>query len=124
MAYAGTTPDRSQETLDVLLAELERLDEGVSEAEVERARVGMLSSLIMQEESSRSRASAIARDQFMLGRVRSLDEVTEAVHNVTPQSIAAFTKERPAREFTVVTLGPRALRVPGSGVRVPESAGE
>ncbi len=111
MAYAGTTPERSQETLDVLLAELERLDEGVSAAEVERARIGMLSSLIMQEESSRSRAAAIARDQFMLGRVRSLDEVTEAVQNVSPQSIAAFTQERPAREFTVVTLGPASLRV-------------
>jgi predicted Zn-dependent peptidase len=114
LAYAGTTPERSQETLDVLLGELRRMAEGVTEEEVERAKVGMLSELVMQEESSRSRASAIARDQFILGRVRTLDEVTEAINKVSPQTIAEFYEQNPARDFTVVTLGPRELQVNGS----------
>jgi predicted Zn-dependent peptidase len=111
LAYAGTTPERSQETLDVLLGELRRIADGVSEEEVERAKIGMLSSLIMQEESSRARTGAIARDQFILGRVRTLDEVTEAINRVTPQSIAAFYEQHPPHDFTVVTLGPRELVV-------------
>lgn len=111
MAYAGTTPERSQKTLDVLLHELERIDEGVTIAEVERAKTGMLSGLIMQEESSRARASAIARDQFMLGRVRSLGEISAAVQAVTPESIAEFVQKCPPRDFTVVTLGPKELEV-------------
>lgn len=111
LAYAGTTPQRSQETLDVLLHELRRIAQGTSEEEVERAKIGMLSSLVMQEESSRARAGAIARDQFVLGRVRTLDEVSDAINRVSTQSIAAFWEECPPRDFTVVTLGPRALEM-------------
>jgi predicted Zn-dependent peptidase len=113
LAYAGTTPERSQETLDVLLGELRRMKEGVTEQEVERAKVGMLSSLVMQEESSRARAAAIARDQFVLGRIRSLDEISEAINLVTPETIAAFYEKHPAQNFTVVTLGPRELVLNG-----------
>lgn len=112
LAYAGTTPERAQETLDVLLGELVRVREGVSEEEVERAKIGMLSSLVMGEESSRSRASTIARDQFMLGRVRSTQEVTEKLSAVTPDDIAKYFQVQPPRDFTVVTLGPRELQMP------------
>jgi predicted Zn-dependent peptidase len=114
LAYAGTTPERSQETLDVLLGELRRMAQGVTAEEIERAKVGMLSGLVMQEESSRARAGAIARDQFVLGRVRSLDEITEAIDKVTPQTVAEFYEANPPRDFTVVTLGPRDLQVSGA----------
>jgi predicted Zn-dependent peptidase len=112
LAYAGTTPERSQETLDVLLHELQRVKEGVTEDEVERAKVGMLSSLVMQEESSRARAGAIARDQFVLGRVRPLDEITSAIQAVTPKTIHEFYEANPPQDFTVVTLGPKELQMP------------
>lgn len=112
LAYAGTTPERSQETLDVLLFELTRIAEGVSEDEVERAKIGTLSRLVMQEESSRARASGIARDQFMLGRVRSLDEISEGVSAVSTNSIREFYEENSPRDFTVVTLGPNDLKMP------------
>jgi predicted Zn-dependent peptidase len=112
LAYAGTTPERAQQTLDVLLGELVRVKEGVTEEEVERAKVGMLSSLVMQEESSRARASSIARDQFMLNRVRPTDEVTDAINAVTPQSIQKYFDAHSPRDFTVVTLGPSELIVP------------
>ena len=111
LAYAGTTPERSQETLDVLLHELRRMKDGVTENEVERAKIGMLSGLVMQEESSRARTGAIARDQFVLGRVRTLDEVTQAINSVSPQTVADFYQSNPPQDFTVVTLGPRALEI-------------
>ena len=112
LSYAGTQPERAQETLDVLIGELRRIAEGVSDEEVERARVGMLSGLVMQEESSRARAASIARDQWILGRVRPTDEIIEAINHVTPQSIAAYYEAMPPRDFTVVTLGPRELKMP------------
>ena len=112
MAYAGTTPERSQETLDVLLAELVRIADGVTEEEVQRAKVGMLSRLVMQDESSRARAAGIARDQFMLGRVRSLDEVSEGISRVSVDSIGKFYQANPPQNFSVVTLGPADLKMP------------
>jgi predicted Zn-dependent peptidase len=111
LAYAGTTPERSQETLDVLLGELRRVADGITEEEVERAKIGMLSNLVMQEESSRARTGAIARDQFILGRVRTLDEVSEAINRVSTSTLLEFFQAHPPRDFTVVTLGPKALTV-------------
>ncbi len=111
LAYAGTTPERSQETLDVLIGELKRLVEGVTEEEVERARVGLLSSLVMQGESTGARVGSICRDQFLRGRVRTLDEIRAEVERVTPESIQAYLEAHPPKEFTVVTLGPTALEV-------------
>jgi predicted Zn-dependent peptidase len=112
LAYAGTQPERAQESLDVLTGELVRMKDGVTEQEVERAKIGMLSGLVMQEESSRARAGAIARDMWMLGRVRSLDEVTEKINAVTAASIAEFYDRSPAKDFSIVTLGPRELQRP------------
>ena len=112
LSYAGTTPQRAQETLDVLLGELARMSEGVSEAELERARTGMVSSLEMQEDSSRARAASIARDQFVLGRVRPVEEIAAGIEAVTPSDIRAYYEAHPAREFTITTLGPEPLTVP------------
>jgi predicted Zn-dependent peptidase len=72
----------------------------------------MLSSLVMQEESSRARAGGIARDYWMLGRVRSLDEVTAAVNAVSEASIREFYGRHPVTDFSVVTLGPAKLDRP------------
>ncbi|MCA9058617.1 MAG: insulinase family protein, partial [Planctomycetaceae bacterium] len=57
-AYAGTTNERAQETLDVTMAEILRLHEGITEAELDRCRARAKSSLIMQQESTMSRASS------------------------------------------------------------------
>src|SRR5690606_29290487 len=42
IGYAGTTPERAEETLEVFLAEVARLSEGVTAEELERAKTGML----------------------------------------------------------------------------------
>jgi predicted Zn-dependent peptidase len=111
LAYAGTTPERCQETLDVLIAELRRLAEGVTEEELARAEVGVLSDLVMQSETSRARAGGLARDQFLLGQVRTMEEIRSAVMAVTPASIYQYLQDFPARDFTVATLGPQTLEV-------------
>lgn len=111
MCYAGTTPDKAQETLDVTIAEFRRLAEGISEEELERAKVGLKSSLIMQSESSGSRAGAIGSDYYMLGRVRSLDEIKERIEATTVDSIVGSLKRKPFEDFTIVTIGPREVRV-------------
>ncbi len=109
LAYAGTTPERADETLQVTLGELRRMSEGVTQDELDRARIKTLTSLIMQEESSRARAGALARDLWILGRVRPLDEITDAINAVTPTSIAAFYESCPVGEPSVVTLGAQEL---------------
>jgi predicted Zn-dependent peptidase len=111
ICYAGTTNKRAQETFDVTVGELQRLQEGIEPEEVERVQAGLKSALIMREESTSARAGALASDWYYLGRVRSLDEIQEAINGLTPRRIVAHLKKMPPRQFTIVTLGPRRLRV-------------
>jgi len=111
MCYAGTTPDKAQETLDVITAEFNRLSEGMSEEEIGRAKVGLKSSLILQSESSSSRAGGIANDHYLLGRVRSLDEIKAKIEEASVDSVLGFLRANKFEGFTVVTIGPQEVMV-------------
>jgi predicted Zn-dependent peptidase len=112
LCYAGTTAQRAQETLDVTVAELMRLGQGIQQSELDRLKARIKSSLIMQQESTSARSGALARDWYHLGRVRTLDEVSGLVDKLSAESINAFLRKNPPRELLVVTLGPEPLEVP------------
>ena len=110
MCYAGTTPEKGQETLDVIIGEFERLSEGISEEEIQRAKVGLKAALILQSESSSSRAGGIASDYYMYGRVRSLDEIKGKVEETSVDSVVGFLRNNKFKDYTVVTIGPKKVR--------------
>ncbi len=115
ICYAGTTTERAQETLDVLVAELRDLKNGVGADELDRLKARIKSALIMQQESSTSRSSAIAADWYFLERVRTLEEIGAILDRLTCDSINRYLAGHPPTEFTVVTLGEQELEMP-SGV--------
>jgi predicted Zn-dependent peptidase len=114
LCYAGTSADRAQQTLDVMLAEIERLGrEGVALHELDTMRAGLKSSLIMAQESSMSRSGSLATDWFFLGRVRPIEEIAAELDALTPDSVSDYAGrlEKP-RDMTILTLGPTALKLP------------
>lgn len=111
LAYAGTTTERAQETLDVMLAEIRKLSEGIDEAELMRCKARAKSSLIMQQESTGARASSIARDWFHLKRVKTLEEIHEQVDAISVEQIVDFLKRHPVQNATVLTIGAEPLDV-------------
>jgi predicted Zn-dependent peptidase len=111
MCYAGTTPQKAQETLDVITGEFHRLAAGITEEELARGKVGLKSSLILQSESSTSRAGGIGNDYHMLGRVRSLDEIKNKIEQTSVDSVLEFLRKNEFKDFTVVTIGPREIDV-------------
>lgn len=111
VGYASSNNDRAAQTLEVILAELERLHEGIEVEEVRRVQAGLKSSLIMQEESTAARASVLARNWYHLGRVRSLEEVAREIDNLTPARILGYLERHPPCDYTILTLGPKALEL-------------
>jgi len=109
MCYAGTTPERGQETLDVIIREFNGLEKGISKEEIERAKVGLKAALVLQSESSSSRAGAIGSDYYMFGRVRGLDEIKNKIEATSVDSVLGFLREKQFGDFTVVTIGPKGL---------------
>jgi predicted Zn-dependent peptidase len=67
--------------------------------------------VILQSESSSSRAGAIGSDYYMLGRVRTLDEIKLKIEETSVDSVLGFLRGHPFEDFTVVTIGPRAIDV-------------
>ncbi|HVX11076.1 MAG TPA: pitrilysin family protein [Pirellulales bacterium] len=110
--YAGTSAERAQETLDVMVREILRLAEGIEPGELERLKARIKSSLIMQQESTSARSALLTRDWYFLGRVRTLDEVEAIVDGLSADEINRYLAGHRPENFTIVTLGPNALEVP------------
>jgi predicted Zn-dependent peptidase len=116
LAYAGTTSERAQETLDVTLSEILRLGEGIEAGELDRCKAGAKSALIMQQESTGARAASIARDWFHLGRVTTLDEVHDRIDALTVDSVVEYVRAHPPENLTVLTIGPEPLKAPAASL--------
>ncbi len=112
LCYAGTTSERAQETLDVTVQELKRLAEGISDDELARCKARAKSSLVMQQESTMSRAGSIARDWYFLGRVRTLSEIHQRIDELTVPKVLDYVHQHPATGFTLLTIGPSPLEPP------------
>jgi predicted Zn-dependent peptidase len=112
VCYAGTTSDRAQETLDVVLHELTNMADGVRGDELQRLKARLKSALIIQQESSASRSSSIAADWYYLRRVLTLEQVGKIVDDLSCASINAYLTANPPGSFTIVTLGQKPLELP------------
>ena len=112
LCYSGTSADRAQETLDVMIEQLQLLAEGIHEPELKRLKTRIKSALVMQQESSSSRASSIAADWYYLNRVRTLDEVNDIIDGLSCEGINEYLKENPPSNFRVTTTGSKKLEMP------------
>lgn len=108
--YAGTTPEKAQETYDVIIAEFRKLADGIAEDELARAKTGLQSAIVMQSESTIARSGAAGTDYYMLGKVRTLDEVKQSIEKVTTKSVIDYLKDNPFENFCSVTIGPNEIK--------------
>ena len=117
LCYSATSTERAQETLDVTLRELRRMKDGVEEAELARLKARIKSALIMQQESSASRSISMAIDWYHLGRVRPMQEVSEAINSLTAKSISDYLKRNPPQDFASPRWAQRPLIFPKTRFR-------
>ncbi|MFG0305247.1 MAG: M16 family metallopeptidase [Phycisphaerales bacterium JB040] len=115
-AYVGTTPDRADEALDVLHAELRRVSDGLTPEEFDRAITGLTSRIVFSGESTSARANAVANDFFKRGQARTLAEFAETIHAVTLDRVNDYLRRRTLGELTIQTLGPRPVASPAGVV--------
>jgi predicted Zn-dependent peptidase len=98
--YVGTRPDNVREAMDVVGAELHRLqDEGVTEAELERARENVKGRTVLSMESTLSRMNRLGSSVLMGVPLLTVDEVLAAFDAVTLEDLTSLAHElwRPDR---------------------------
>ena len=108
-AYVGSSPEQAQEALDVMLAEFTKLADGISQNELDRAKVGLRATLVMLGEASTARAGACAGDMYHLGRVRSLTEIEDNINGLTVDDVVGYAQRHQPQDFCITTLGPKEL---------------
>ena len=64
----------------------------------------------MRQESTGARAGSMTSDWYFLNRVRPLEELQAAVNGITVPAVLDYVRKYPAKDVTVVTLGPAALK--------------
>jgi predicted Zn-dependent peptidase len=85
---AACTPRNLPRVIDVTLRELRKLKRaGVSDGELERAKQNLQGGLILSLESTVSRMSSAARQQFYLGRVERPEELIARIEAVTREEL-------------------------------------
>ena len=114
-AYVGTTPEKAQESLNVLFEQLALLHTpqgAITQQEFDRAIIGMKSSVVFSGESTGARSASIVSDYRRLGKPRSLEEITAQVSALTLDQVNAYLARREMGRITIQTLGPKELSPP------------
>ena len=111
--YVGTRPDNVAEAMDVIGAELRRLaDDGVDEAELERARENVKGRTTLSMESTLARMNRLGSNLLTGVPLLSLDELLAAIDAVTIDDVQALASELfdPARMSAAGVGGERGRR--------------
>ncbi|MGV2644347.1 insulinase family protein, partial [Clostridium perfringens] len=78
--YAGTAPKQTKEVLQLTTEMLQELAQhGMTEEELRKGKEQLKGSLILRLESTSSRRNRWGKNEFMLGRHFSLDEILKRI---------------------------------------------
>ncbi|MCC5992420.1 MAG: insulinase family protein [Rhodobacteraceae bacterium] len=119
--YAGTGADEIGDLAWLVMEELKRANDDMSEAEVARARAQMKAGLLMGLESPSARAERLAKLLSIWGRVPDLSEAIARIDSVTAAQVRAHAENLLAHSHTALALyGPiqRAPRLSQLGQRL------
>jgi predicted Zn-dependent peptidase len=106
--YAGTTPEKGRECLQVIVNELQKLArEGITTDELERAKIQLKSEHVMHGEGSASRMGAIARSWWYERRIKTIQDVKEAIDAVSQEQVLhVLQRFSPTSPLTIAGIGP------------------
>ncbi|MEW9873717.1 M16 family metallopeptidase [Arthrobacter sp. HS15c] len=105
--YAGCTPSKVRQVLDLLGAELDKLAEGgISDDELRKAVGQLCGGIVLALEDTGSRMSRLGRAELVSGEYQDIDETLRLIKAVTAREVQELAKELAAAPRTVTVVGP------------------
>ena len=104
--YAGTGESEAAELIPVTLDELQKVQHGVTDAELARARAQVKAGLLMSLESTGSRCEQLARQIQVFGRVIPTAETVAKIEAVTIEEVERAAASIFRAVPTLATMGP------------------
>jgi len=105
--YAGTNPEWVDEVIEVTLRELKKVkNEGLTQAELDRAKSQIKGNMLLGMESTDSRMNRLARNEIYFRRDVPLEELARGIESATNDQIVELAARcfRPD-EMAIVMLG-------------------
>ncbi|TYP77602.1 M16 family metallopeptidase [Paenibacillus methanolicus] len=104
--YAGTAPKQTKDVLDLTIEMMQELSaKGLSDAELHRGKEQLKGSLILSLESTSSRMNRLGKNELMIGRHYTLDELLARIDAVSMDDIRDVTKWMLSVPFAVAMVG-------------------
>ncbi|MGO4188366.1 M16 family metallopeptidase [Pseudarthrobacter sp. TAF60_1] len=105
--YAGCTPSKVRQVLDLLGRELDKLAEGgISDDELRKAVGQLCGGIVLALEDTGSRMSRLGRAELVSGEYQDIDETLRLIKSVTAQEVQDLARELAAAPRTVTVVGP------------------
>lgn len=104
--YAGTGKEEVSKLLPSLVEEIHKMKQGLQDAELQRAKAQMRSSLLMSRESTSSRAEQIAHHLQVYGRIIPDNEILEQIEAISKEDITRAAQRIFASPAAMANLGP------------------
>ena len=105
--YGGTGSAQLDVLFETIQETVQKIkEEGITARELANSKEQMKGSLMLSLESTNSRMSRNGKNELLLGRHRSLDEVIESINNVTEESVNHLAKQIFSDDFAVALISP------------------
>jgi predicted Zn-dependent peptidase len=105
--YAGCSPSKVGEVLDLVRTELAAVAErGVTDEEVRRAQGGLRGAMVLGLEDSGARMSRLGKSELVHEEVLSPEQVLERISAVTPDDVREVARDVLTRPRSLAVLGP------------------
>jgi predicted Zn-dependent peptidase len=105
--YGGTGSNQLDLLFETIQETVQKLKEdGITPKELQNSKEQIKGSLMLSLESTNSRMSRNGKNELLLGRHRSLDEVIESINNVTEDSVNNLAKQIFSEDFALALISP------------------
>lgn len=103
--YAGTSPDNLPELVPVILDELVKIQNGITDVELTRAKTQIISGARMGREKVMTRVDQQGRHMLTYGTPFQIQELVESVNAVTGDDVAALARSIFSTPLLVSAVG-------------------
>lgn len=107
--HAATGSGDLQELVPVIVDELHRAGENITQEELNRARAQYRAGLMMSHESVASRTSQIARQMLLFGRPVTTEELVDRLSKLTVERLTDLSSRLFSTRPTLASVGPVEL---------------
>lgn len=105
--YTGTAPEQVSQVFDIVTHVLRDVaDHGITEKELVKGKEQLKGSLMLSLESTNSRMSRLGKNELLLGRHLSLDEILAKIDRVSHDSVLAVAQELFRSKLALAMVSP------------------